>query len=1030
MQVISRILGAAWVVFLGVGSASAQETASDLRKPAQSSYDVVALRVEFQPDTTRFTTGNGTFDGSVFDTLSVSIDPLPHDADYFRAHLAFLEDYVGRVSDGQTAVRSHLIPEVVRLPHRMGHYSPTGPEADSPAEQEKLARLVRDAWSEADRWSDFDMSRFDPENTALVLFHAGAGRDIELVGTSLTNTPEDIPSLYLDLENGSGLGGGLPSFNGFPVRHSMILPETESRQGTNPLTQNPFIAEFSLNGMLAATFFNYLDVPDLFNTETGETAIGPFGLMDPLGIFAYNGLFPPEPTAWTKYYLGWIDPPELPLSESTDISLTAVADTSSSDAVLVRISEGEYFLLENRHRDPRGDGLHLKVWRNGAFTTQEIAAGTDDFSRFDPAAFMGGVVAGVDAYDWAVPGGTTEEGEIMYGGIAVWHIDERKVAEGLAANTINNDPRRRGIDLEEADGAQDLGFTAETVFGTGSEQGTPFDLFFRGNPVRVVTDRGETVRLYENRFGPDTRPSTANAGGGPSFIEISNFSESAREMTAEVGLTPAAEMQTIRVWRGTRLSARFGTGSAVTARATPSDTTLYFLPGNERDSIYRAPLSLSDPSEIGPWGRAAGFKPVQFGPHVVTLTTDGESGRWTLQIGDSTSVDLPSSNGDPVGAPVVVASEGGPVLYVAVRGENGASLVRWDGGEDVEVITDSVPPQISTLAAAGGGRLALIGQRETLIRGGTTRWSYDVSGSDGLVGAAFGRDRNGLMGVLADTTAGELVILQPDGTTTRIGREKLLGSSSPTSPVVSDLDGDGMLDILVAAGSRLVAFTRTGAAVEGFPVATPAPVVSQPLVVRFGDDRPWSVLAGATDGYIYAYEVRSSRQPDERFPLAVGRSMRATPWIDGETLVAVGRSGGVHAWRFARVDSVAWGQLHADVHNRGFVEVAGDASPPPTAGSGSGLLSRERTYNWPNPVREGRTNLRMVVNERCDVQITIVDMAGTLVEQISVDDVPANVPYETTWETDVPSGVYYARLKATAGSGRTDTKLITIAVVN
>ena len=24
-------------------------------------------------------------------------------------------------------------------------------------------------------------------------------------------------------------------------------------------------------------------------------------------FFAYSGLFPPEPSAWTKYYLGWGD---------------------------------------------------------------------------------------------------------------------------------------------------------------------------------------------------------------------------------------------------------------------------------------------------------------------------------------------------------------------------------------------------------------------------------------------------------------------------------------------------------------------------------------------------------------------------------------------------------------------------------------------------------------------------------------------------------------------------------------------------
>lgn len=58
---------------------SALRTSSeDLRRPAAGIYDVVALRIEFQPDTSRFTTGDGTFEGPLYDGLEPSIDPLPH----------------------------------------------------------------------------------------------------------------------------------------------------------------------------------------------------------------------------------------------------------------------------------------------------------------------------------------------------------------------------------------------------------------------------------------------------------------------------------------------------------------------------------------------------------------------------------------------------------------------------------------------------------------------------------------------------------------------------------------------------------------------------------------------------------------------------------------------------------------------------------------------------------------------------------------------------------------------------------------
>src|SRR3990172_6286645 len=51
-----------------------------------------------------------------------------------------------------------------------------------------------------------------------------------------------------------------------------------------------------------------LGEPDLFDTKTGRTAIGRFGLMDGQAIFSFSGLFPPEPSAWEKIFLGWTSP--------------------------------------------------------------------------------------------------------------------------------------------------------------------------------------------------------------------------------------------------------------------------------------------------------------------------------------------------------------------------------------------------------------------------------------------------------------------------------------------------------------------------------------------------------------------------------------------------------------------------------------------------------------------------------------------------------------------------------------------------
>ena len=43
-------------------------------------------------------------------------------------------------------------------------------------------------------------------------------------------------------------------------------------------------------------------------------------------------------------------------------------------------------------------------------------------------------------------------------GLLIWHIDEEVMSSKWDSNTVNNDEEHKGMDLEEADGAQDIGF--------------------------------------------------------------------------------------------------------------------------------------------------------------------------------------------------------------------------------------------------------------------------------------------------------------------------------------------------------------------------------------------------------------------------------------------------------------------------------------------------------------------------------------------------------------------------------------------
>jgi len=152
--------------------------------------DVLAVMVQFQQDNDIRTTGDGRFD------LAAPTDPIidapPHNRQYAGDHLRFLANYYQKVSKGRVIVRPTLIDSVFTLPSLMSVYSPpkSGPNT-------AVGNLASDTWQLVDSSGLVpDFSRY----RCFIIIHAGAGRDIDLVGTlGYDPTPLDIPSLYLGI---------------------------------------------------------------------------------------------------------------------------------------------------------------------------------------------------------------------------------------------------------------------------------------------------------------------------------------------------------------------------------------------------------------------------------------------------------------------------------------------------------------------------------------------------------------------------------------------------------------------------------------------------------------------------------------------------------------------------------------------------------------------------------------------------------------------------------------------------------------
>ena len=1002
-----------------------------LQRIAAPRYDVIAVRVSFQPDTSRFTTGNGTFSGPLFDSLEAKVDPLPHDQAYFEAHLAFLEHYIQEVSDQTTTVTTHLIEEEITVSGQMGDYSPTGLESNSDEEVGKLARLVEEVWTLADQEASLDVSAFDPATTAFVIFHAGVGRDIELVGTTLDKTPEDLPTIFFSEESLRRLVDQPISFKGISVNQTILLPRTESRQGFDFIQDEPFLVEFSINGLLAASFLNYLGVPDLFNTESGQSAIGPFGLMDPLGLFAYNGLFPPEPSAWTKQFLGWATPVVVEGNDPVVTTLHAAATSDAPQVARVPISSAEYFLVENRHRDIQGDGLVLSVYQDGAISEQRYENGQEDFNSLNIGGFEGGVVVAVDTYDWALPGGIDEDDNPLLGGMLVWHIDERVLIRELEANRVNTDPEWRGVDLEEADSAQDLGFPSNNPFGPQAHLGTPFDYFFEDNPVLVITTTGQEISLYQNSFGPSTIPNSNANSGGPGFVQLEDFSPPGvtmsfryvRESSAEVELVDEyVALGDLQVPAGSYIASRTGAGNGIYFQGDTQ--TIFEVQGSGVFAERRLGLE--------------GYSPITLPDDRIAVAGISETGSLHLVILDDTEREeyiLADGPMAPVTGPInVLFNEANDAAYLSYQAEAMSRILELDiqaGAVDVREFVSSSSP-IYSMAVLDDGSLAYSTSQGVFgaptvsgsLRG--MQWSYSVSESEEIGQLVLGRDATGVVGALPLLDSHQIVYLLPDFSVRVLDlgtfdEEYMLSAY----PVLVDINDDNRLEVLATMGDQLIALSSGGAVMDDFPVTIPAQVASQPLVARTVDETGWVIVIAGQDGNVYAFDLSDRGRMLRGFPLSTGFSVTATPLLQGNALYGVASTGELRVWEAAGLGEVWWGEHQGDRFNRSFVSVL---STEPVAPSDALFIDGE-VYNWPNPIRNEQTYFRLTPTTTVDVTITIIDMAGELIDRLELGPLSPNVASDVEWTTTASSGLYYARVKATDDTGRSETVLIKMAVV-
>ena len=493
------------------------------------SVRIAAIRVSFMADETPGTTGNGSFLlNAVIDTCGkYTIDPVPHDRSYFESQLVAVNNYYRSVSYGKFGLDLNLstvFPQTddgsYILPEKMDYYHPYN---QTDLHDQRVTELFRDAIETAYNNDEIDFSNYDH----VVVFHAGIGQDFSL--PFLDPTPEDIPSTFIDGDMLQEYVGGVLQFGTATINQGIILPETQNhlfyQESENIFlnTEEPCDYQYGLTGTFALMLGFAIGLPPLWDTNSGQSGIGIFGLMDQ-GSNNGRGLIPSPPDAWSRKFAGW----ELPLILTPSIMIN-LPSRSEDNLVQIPINETEYFLIENRTNWYQGnmyiDSTRYLIYKN----TERYPPFVEVL--FDSVAIEkdeNGVVTAIPDYDLGLPAS----------GLLIWHIDENKIFSGLDNYLVNGDRANRGVDLEEADGAQDIGFPSIFLFSDPSA-GYFGDVWFKGNPEYERAN--PSMEGLAPEFGTFTYPSTVSNEGASTFITIGDISFQADTMSFTISSSLLAD---------------------------------------------------------------------------------------------------------------------------------------------------------------------------------------------------------------------------------------------------------------------------------------------------------------------------------------------------------------------------------------------------------------------------------------------------------------------------------------------------------
>ena len=1015
---------------------------------------VLAIRVEFpyeDPDDPR-TTGRGKFiledngrdpilritdDGdTVFNPL---YDP-PHTKTYFEHLLEYVADYYRNATYGKVKIEFVVVPEgestAYQLPHPMVYYGDTANWIYG------LAAIIRDALKAADRDTLLNIDFDDLDNNGMVdaeegvldryvIFHAGSAWQ-----TDMGDTPFDLPAVYVPpgvLQYAFGKPFVVLNEGADTVYDAAVMSETMSQDGVEVKLHATLVHE---------SMHNFFAAPDLYDVSwpPERIGIGAWGIMASGGYLGYKGetdtipegLIAPLPNAFERWWIDYIVRliwgdggifygsvfQTVTPSNSVD-SFTVWPSAVLTDSLgrfltnphalpriyKIPINSHEYFLVEYKLDDVDGDGWVKGLWRDGVFVS-----------------FFG-------ENDFLLPGK----------GLLIWHIDEDLVWDRYAYNELEvGDPM--AVDLEEADGVQDLEHWTDMRPYPYTWFGCPYDPYFEGNNtefsdytrpssrdnngsfthirifdisapdsamsfklVRSFTQEGFPRRLIPEVVLRDSTPyigftrleldvkSTFLKPDGDFIVAVANLTVDSTFEDWHTG-----EIDTLDHWNEIRIFLLDQTGLPIASRTLKDEGFTYGIAltnfGDDTASLKLVfstdygKLFAVDPTTMADlWNPPIDLPdgsvcpPVAFGDKIL-IGSDNEE----LHLIDRNGEILHSIFvGTPVRTPPAVKD--GTIWLLSTDGRllkiDGATFEVQDTLFEPLVLESRIPPVIGDLDADGKDDIVIVRNDGTLAvvkPDGTVKWSVKLDG-------------------------------EPEG-----------------GLALGDIDDDGYLEVAIVSQNKLFVFNHLGGLMSDFPVGLPADSsASQILIADADGDSTMDLIVAVGEHGIFAFDHRG--REIRGYPIQLnGKADIEIQQLDDDEhreLVAFDTKGFVYAWDMPSAYP-HWPMFGSDVGNTGVFnsDSAALTSPQPHA------AAVERVYFYPNPTFNGFTNLRVLAYEFSEVKVEIFNLSGERLKTLGpfvlnggdYEDIRLNL-------TDLASGVYYVRLTFMGEIGER-TRILKLAI--